>query len=450
MTKWHPSRASRVARGFAPLLAPLLAPILAIALCHSGSAFASDAVGAPVPARVVTLKEIETITLATNHDIRIARSAVDGALAGIAQADTRPNPTLSWNAASLSPSGGVGGGGLLSKRVDQIVRLDQTIERGGKRELRKTLATRQLEGKQLDLQDQRRATLQAARNAYIDLLLAEQRIDVFDETMRNYAASLDAATKRVKAGDLATADLARFRVEVLRARTDGDAAFGDRAHAQAALALLLASDVDPATLRTDGVWPSDSDFAIDRRPGDEVAGRPDVASAERAVQAASTAIDLARSQRVRDITVGAQFERYPGFGGTGNTVGAGVSIPLMLGNDYRGDIAHAAADFDAAEELAAKTRAAAALEIAGARSDLAVAAAKLATYQGGLLEAAESAAHSADFAFGRGALGIMDLMDARRTLLATRLEALNARADYAKALAAVAAATTQVARGTGR
>ena len=423
--------------------------VVAVACAATGAAVGPRPARAddpPAATHTITLKEVEAIVLDSNHDIRIARTTVDGARAGVLQADTLPNPVLSWNAASFAPNS-VGGGPLFGKRVDQVVRVDQTIERGGKRALRVGLANAQLDGKQFDLQDQRRQTLQAARGAYIDLLLAEQRLAVIGDTRRAYASSLDAATKRVKAGDLASADLARFKVEVFRADTDADAALGDRAHAQLALATLLATDVDPTQLKTDDAWPEPvtaSSLTDARLAAADVDSRPDVASARKAVDAAVTSIDLAKSQRVRDITVGVQFERYPGFGGTGNTVGAGVSVPLFIGNDYRGDIAHAASDREAAEEGVAKVREAAMADVAGARADLAIATRKLATYRNGLLDAAESAAKSADFAFGRGALGVMDLMDARRVLLATRLDALAAQADYARAVVAVAAATTRV------
>ncbi|MEO8938710.1 MAG: TolC family protein [Burkholderiaceae bacterium] len=397
----------------------------------------------------MTLTEMETAVLDANYDMRLARIAVDGARAGVMQADTRPNPVLSLNGASYSPSSGLGGGNVFGKRVDQIVRIEQTFERGNKRLLRIGLADAQLEGKRLDLQEQRREVLQLVRDTWIDLLLTEQRIVVLDETRRSYEASLEAATKRVRAGDLAAADLARLRVEVLRARTDAEAALADHRHAQISLASLLAAPGDAATLQTDGQWPDS--MATNTQPAsrdqaDDVGSRPDVASARLALSAASTAIELARSQRVRDITFGLQFERFPGFGGTGNTIGAGVSIPLFFGNDYGGDVAHALSDRDAAEQTAAKVRAAALADVASARTDLEVAGNKIATYAGGLLEAARSAARSADFAFTRGGLGIMDLMDARRTLLATRLDALNAQADYARALAAVDAAQTRSAR----
>jgi len=440
MTKWPRKRATASAAALLPaLLSALLRALLLAALCPGGAAEAADS----TEGHTVTLKQVEAMALDSNHDVRLARIAVDGARAGIQQADTRPNPTLSWNAASLSPSS-VGSGPVFSKRVDQIVRVDQTFERGGKRELRIALAQTQLDGKRLDLEEQRRETLQAVRNAYIDLLLAEQRIEVFDETERAYQQSLDAATKRVRSGDLAAADLARFRVEVFRAATDRDAALGDRAHAQVALATLLAIDEDPAHLKTDGVWPA----APSANGGaTDVETRPDVVSARRAVEAAATSIELARSQRVRDITIGAQIERYPGYGGTGNTIGAGISIPLFIGNDYRGDIAHAVSDREAAEASAAKVRAAAMADVAGARADLAIAARKIDIYLGGLLDAAQAAANSADFAFSRGALGIMDLMDSRRTLLATRLDALGAQADYARASVAFEAATTRALAG---
>lgn len=58
-----------------------------------------------------------------------------------------------------------------------------------------------------------------------------------------------------------------------------------------------------------------------------------------------------------------------------------------------------------------------------------------------LLAAAEKAAQGAEFAYSRGAIGVMDVLDARRQLTAIRLGAVTVQADYAKALAAWRAAT---------
>ncbi|HTQ77262.1 MAG TPA: TolC family protein, partial [Burkholderiales bacterium] len=71
-----------------------------------------------------------------------------------------------------------------------------------------------------------------------------------------------------------------------------------------------------------------------------------------------------------------------------------------------------------------------------AASDLAAAADRLGRYETSLLGAAQRSADAAEFAFERGASSVLDVLDARRTLGAVRLEALAARADYARALAA--------------
>ncbi|MET1085171.1 MAG: TolC family protein, partial [Burkholderiales bacterium] len=41
----------------------------------------------------------------------------------------------------------------------------------------------------------------------------------------------------------------------------------------------------------------------------------------------------------------------------------------------------------------------------------------------------------AEFAYEKGAAGVLELLDARRTLFGSRVEAVAARADYARALA---------------
>ena len=48
---------------------------------------------------------------------------------------------------------------------------------------------------------------------------------------------------------------------------------------------------------------------------------------------------------------------------------------------------------------------------------------------------ARRSAQAAEFAYANGALGIMDLLDARRNLMALQIESAQIRADHAKALA---------------
>ena len=58
-----------------------------------------------------------------------------------------------------------------------------------------------------------------------------------------------------------------------------------------------------------------------------------------------------------------------------------------------------------------------------------------------LLVAAEKAANAAEYAYRNGAVGVMDVLDARRTLRATRFDALAAQAECSKAYAVWLTAT---------
>src|SRR5205807_654991 len=153
------------------------------------------------------------------------------------------------------------------------------------------------------------------------------------------------------------------------------------------------------------------------------------------VEAAEKQRDLAKAQRTRDFTIGAQFERFPGSLPI-NSIGFGVAFPLFTGYDFSGDIQKAEVDRYAALDALERARALAGIELRRAASDLNAAAERLERYETSLLGAAGRSAQAAEFAFLRGATSVLEVLDARRTLRAVQLESVTARAGYAKALAA--------------
>ena len=74
-------------------------------------------------------------------------------------------------------------------------------------------------------------------------------------------------------------------------------------------------------------------------------------------------------------------------------------------------------------------------EITQARADLEATRTRAERYRDNILDQARKAADGAEFAYQNGALGVTDLLDARRTFKATSLESEVAQANYAKALA---------------
>ncbi len=398
----------------------------------------------------LTLSDAERQLQTANRELRLARRALDAAQANTVTAGARPNPNLSLGVAQINPQVGVGGGGLRDKTIDSSVRLDQVIERGDKRELRLAQAQRSEAAASQDYADVLRQQRLALRSAYYDLMFAQDKSAVVQENVALFERTIEAAELRYRAGDIAAADVARLRVDALRAQNDARAAEAERRRAQLVLAYLIGAESKAARLRAVDPWPAPQALAGARTPeapqvGDEMLERrPDVRAARSRLDAAAGARDLARSLRTRDVTVGVSYDHYPvnpGFAsgsgaGTGSTYGVFVSLPLFARYHYEGEIRRAEADYGAALDALERARAQARSELNRTASDLEAAAERLARYDGSLLAEARKASDSAEYAYKNGAIGVMDLLDARRTLRAIQVDAAAARNDYAKALSA--------------
>ncbi|HKW38529.1 MAG TPA: TolC family protein [Burkholderiales bacterium] len=402
------------------------------------------ALGQSVDLTALTLPQAEELLQTRNRELQAARRAVEAAGANTLSAGARPNPTLSLGVSAINPAQGVGAGPLRDKLLDSSVRIDQVIERGDRRELRLANARSLESASNEDLSDAQRQQRLALRYAYYDLLFAQDKVDIGRDTIALFEGSVRAAELRLKAGDIAVADVARLRVDALRAQNDARAAEADQRRAQLALAYMIGAEARAIGIRAVDAWPS----IYSGRPGgsvdDLIETRPDVRAAKSRFEAAQNARDLARSLRTRDVSVGMSYDHYPinpsyamGSGaGNGSSYGVFVSVPLFARYYYEGEIRRSEVDYGAAMEALERVRAQARTEIARAFSDLQSTAERLQRFEESLLVEARRAADSAEFAYKNGAIGVMDLLDARRTLRAIQIDAASARNDHAKALAA--------------
>jgi cobalt-zinc-cadmium efflux system outer membrane protein len=312
-----------------------------------------------------------------------------------------------------------------------VLRIDQPFERGGKRELRMQGADLRLSAAGHDLTDARRQGGVALRQAYYDLMLTQEKLRIAEENAHLFRQSVDAAKLRLNALDIAPAELSRLTVDALRADNDVRQAQNDMQQAQAALAYMIGAERAASTLHAVDAWPAI--LPVQGAPFD-VEKRADVRAAVARVRAAEAARDLALSLKTRDVTLGLQVERN-GSNNPLHSVGLGVSIPLLTGYEYQGEIVHAESDLQAARDALEQTRAQAITEISKSRSDLEAAMERVRRFDEQLLAAATRVLESSEFAYRKGALSVMDLLDARRTYKAIQMDAAVARADYAKSLA---------------
>ncbi len=418
---------------------PLRILLSALVLLTAGAAIADGGSS-------LSLQQAASLALERNHDLRLARSAVASAQANVLAANAAPNPLLGISTSSVNLSGGNGAGAFWKKQVDSVISISQLIERGGKRELRRENAEHNMRAVTEDLQDVRRQLRVFVAQAYAELHAAQDRLMATRDASQLLDATLSAAQVRRDAGDIAGADVERVRVDTLRTRNELVAAEAELRRAQQVLALLLV-EPQPNAIEAVDSWPSADELIV---PSAEqlqsiVERRADVRAATARVDAAAAAAKLAESLRTRDVSVGVQFEHFPKPGDAtnpnGNSMGVSVQVPLFVRYYYEGEIGAALSALDSARLNLDRVRASAEGEINIALSALNSSAERVKRNRDELLVAAEKAAKAAEYAYRNGAVGVMDVLDARRTLRATRLDALAAQADFSKALAVWQAAT---------
>lgn len=389
---------------------------------------------APAPVEVTLQQVLQAAQ--DNLDVALARRALAGAQADVASADRAPFPVLSASISQIDLQNGNGSGRTWQdKTYDKSVGLDWTWERGNKRELRTLSAQRGADAARAELDETGMQQGLAALGNFYDLLAAQERLDEIGQIERNAAELARIAARRLQAGDVSAQETARTEIEAERARAERRLAELERQRAALLLWQLTALAPTPGQLRAQSAWPTPRTGdtpAVDLEA--QIEARADVRAAQARVQAAQAVLDGSSAQKKSDITWGVSYNHYPG---TSNALLAlRMQMPLQWGYGYQGEIGRASAQLAQAQDALEKTRRMALLELQRLQHELQAAGQRAASYDTDILPRARRVAEGAELAYRKGALSLTDLLDARRTLRSTALEALAARSEHAKALGA--------------
>jgi cobalt-zinc-cadmium efflux system outer membrane protein len=164
---------------------------------------------------------------------------------------------------------------------------------------------------------------------------------------------------------------------------------------------------------------------------DWVAQRADVVAAQERVAAARASLDFAVAQKRADVTVGSSVDHDPRVSRRGMEVR--LSMPLQWNYDYEGEIGRAQAQLAQAESQLVQTQTNARADLQRMLDEYRAATQRETLYSQNIVPRARRVAQQAELAYTKGALSLTDLLDARRTLRSTLIEAAFTRADYAKA-----------------
>lgn len=391
---------------------------------------------APVELSALTLPAAQALLLQSGRDLQTARFQLAVARAVSVAAAKRPNPTL-------TVGGGTAQNGFYRTRdLDSNIRIDQLIERGDKRRLRTEAADQAVQAARLDIDDTFRQSRLAVAQAYFNLKRSQEHVEIAQANVEAFVRAIDAAQKRLKAGDIAAVDLVRLQVDAGRSQNELRDARASLEGDRVTLAVLIARELDGTRIRAVDPWPDyESTLHLPDQIEAIVDQRADIRAAAARVRSAEAALRLANALRTRDVNVGVFADHnLPTNGGL--IVGVQVAVPLFVNNQFQGEIARADAELGAAALAIERLRAIALGEVSRARNAFRSSAEQLQRFEHQIIPDARRAVDSAEFAYARGAIALTDLLDARRQFYGAQRELLDARASFAQAQAALEASVS--------
>lgn len=424
---WIPAGLLALLWPAAPLLAqtPIQTPTP-----NAGAPVRSAALAAPLGAVLSLEQVLQAARL--NPDALAAQRAAQAARAEVRMADRAPAPVLSAGVASIDVAGS-SGGFWHQRRLDKSIGVDWTWERGHKRALRTEAAERTARAATADGQDAQVLQQIGALGAFYDLLTAQERLQTLQELAGSARALAAGAERRLQAGDLSAQDSARTRIEAARAEADLQSAQLLHQQAMQALAVWTGQNVPAGGWRAEGAWPQAAAPATPADIDALVERRPDVLAARERLAALDAALQGALALQRADPTLGTTFDHFPTGEKTDRLLAVRVSIPIHGASRFEGDIRRALAEKDQAQDRLDKARILARAELLGLLQAWQSQSERLRGYEAQILPQARQVAAQAELAYSKGGLSLTDLLDARRTLRATQLEAAVVRGEHARA-----------------
>jgi len=374
-----------------------------------------------------------------NPNVAYTRQASEAARADVLAADHAPIPVFSLKAGSMYLDGGtkdgtenVGDATYREKNIDTGVGIDWMWERGGKRRHRTESAQRQANATQADLQDTLVMQQTLAAAAYFDLLAAQTRNHEMTKLSQSAETLAKTAAARLKAGDVSAQESMRIEIEAQRAMADGHSALLDQQRAALQLNQLTRITINATQQFVEPDWPALPKTALPKHVSDDsVTQRADVVAAQERVAAARASLDFALAQKRADVTLGSSLDRDPRV--SKRSLEVRLSMPLQWNYDYEGEIGRAQAQLAQAESQLVQTETNARADLQRMLDEYRAATQRETLYSENIVPRARRVAQQAELAYTKGALSLTDLLDARRTLRSTLIEAAFTRADYAKA-----------------
>jgi outer membrane protein, heavy metal efflux system len=401
------------------------ARIFCALLACSGPAAAAE--GAPA---TLSLPQALQRALAANPRLTAAERDI-GIAGGLrTQAGALPNPDVSFELDNALGSGRYMGG----RSAETTLQLSQLIELGGKREARLAAGEAGIGAAVWQRRATRLEVLSETAVAFITVVSAQRRIEIFDEQISSFDSLIPLLQKRVQEGASSPAETLRAQVAADLFRVDRERAKTQLATARRDLAILM-GDSSPRFGEAVGRLANVGQPPPFKAIVEAIEANPQLMRWTAMTAQRNAELIIVRLKAIPDLRISAGWRHFQDT--RDNAVRLGVSIPLPIFDQNTGNII-------AAEEALAKTGAERAINklvlisvVGRAYDALNGALAELKLLRTSVIPNARNAAETIQSGYLQGRFTLLELLDVRSSVLQALLREQEALQNFHIAIAMI-------------
>lgn len=400
---------------------------------------------ATTPNSVLTLDDVLREVLAANPAISSARHTVEALRRRIPQAGALPDPTLTvsymgdavpFKTQDMDPSSYRGLSAM------------QMIPLGGKRELRREMARKEVTASEADqLATVRRLTAEA-KSAFYDYFYNDTALEITNRNKARLQQLAGISEARYRVGKAMQQDVLRAQVEVSMLLQRAVTLEQQRQIAATRLNTLMGRSMDaslpPAAEVKKGTLPAISDLATLADANDPMLKRE-----QSMIERNQVAITMAQKEYVPDLSAGYMYQQRPGMPDMYGMQFT-INLPIFYKSKQREGVEQAKQELNAAES----SRNARHLELNYELKQMyamAVNADKMMDlYRNAIIPQAELALQSAQSSYSVGTVDFLTVVTNFTTINGYEIDYVRQLADYEIALARIEALTGELSQASSK
>jgi cobalt-zinc-cadmium efflux system outer membrane protein len=357
--------------------------------------------------------------------LQAGTAQVDAARAGITTAHAHPNPEVAFSAGrqTVRVPGNVSG-------FVTTYSFSQPLELGALRPTRIEYAERFVDSAEIARAEARLGVLSQVRRTFYEVLRRTGEITLANENLGLVENLRKKIQVRVDVGEAGRLELIRAESELAMARTQANSARLRLVTEQARFRAAVGAPLDAGVTPVGALDPAVSLPSFDELWKEAMEHHPALALARAEIRRAESRVEYERALLRPQPSVRTDLERYPDV----PNYRVGIQFPIPFWNKRKGPIAEAVASVRQLSALARARELELRAALEGAYGRYQVANQQLMAFEEGLLKEAQEGLRAAETAYQLGERGILEVLDAQRTLRIVRLDFLNAQYDRQAAL----------------